>query len=275
LLGANFHEVRFLDSDSGAIAVIILGFLLGLKHATDADHVVAVGTIVSEYRNALRSLWIGASWGLGHTAPLLILGIVILLLKSAVMDFYEDVAHYFEFGVAVMLVFLGLQVYWNLRRRELHVHEHDHDGDAHMHIHGTHSSQEDPSIEKEHSLLSPGRPFFRAKSFVIGFIHGLAGSAAVMLFLLPTIDSFMRGLLYLILFGVGTVISMALITILLSIPFVIGANNRRITNVVNGIAGSASIIFGLLLMSDIALGTELTNLFYVPIEESQIEKLIE
>jgi|TARA_B110000014_G_scaffold253755_1_gene233510 ABC-type nickel/cobalt efflux system permease component RcnA len=256
--------VFFLDTDSGAIAVVILGFLLGLKHATDADHVVAVGTIVSEYRNAFRSLWIGASWGLGHTAPLLILGIVILLLKSAVMDFYEGVAHYFEFGVAIMLVFLGLQVYWNLRRRELHVHEHAHDGDAHMHIHGTHSSQDDPSIEERHSLFNPGRPFFRAKSFVIGFIHGMAGSAAVMLVLLPTIDSFMTGLGYLILFGVGTVFSMALITILLSVPFVLGANNRRITSIVNGVAGTASIIFGLLLMSDIAFDTGLTDPFYLP-----------
>ena len=264
-----------MEAQSGAIAVIILGFLLGLKHATDADHVVAVGTIVSEYRNAFKSLWIGASWGLGHTAPLLILGIVILLLKSVVMDFYEGVAHYFEFGVALMLVFLGLQVYWNLRKKDLHVHEHAHDGDSHMHIHGTHSSVEDPSIETGHALFNPGRPFFRLKSFVIGFIHGMAGSAAVMLVLLPTIDSFMTGLFYLILFGVGTVFSMALITILLSVPFVLGANNRRITAVINGVAGSASILFGLLLMADIAFGTELTSPFYLPIEESQIEKLIE
>ena len=253
-----------MDSDSGAIAVVILGFLLGLKHATDADHVVAVGTIVNEYGNALRSLWVGASWGLGHTTPLLVLGIVILLIKSAVMDFYKGVAHYFEFGVAAMLIFLGLQVYWNLRRRQLHVHQHAHDGDSHMHIHGTHSSQEDPSIEKPHSLFNPGRPFFRLKSFLIGLIHGMAGSAAVMLVLLPTIDTFTTGLVYLILFGVGTVFSMALITILLSVPFVISSNNERITNIVNGVAGTASIIFGLLLMSDVAFDTKLTEPFYLP-----------
>jgi ABC-type nickel/cobalt efflux system permease component RcnA len=253
-----------LDSDSGAIAVVILGFLLGLKHATDADHVVAVGTIVSEYGNAFRSLWVGVSWGLGHTAPLLILGIIILLLKSAVMDFYERVAHYFEFGVAAMLIFLGLQVYWNLRRRQLHVHQHAHDGDSHMHIHGTHSSQEDPSIEKPHSLFNPGRPFFRLKSFLIGFMHGMAGSAAVMLVLLPTIDTFTTGLVYLILFGVGTVFSMALITILLSVPFVISSNNKRVTNIVNGAAGTVSIIFGILLMSDVAFDTKMMELFYLP-----------
>ena len=91
--------------DAG-LAALTMGFLLGLKHATDADHVVAVATIVSEFKNAFRALWVGASWGLGHTVPLLVLGIVIILFKNVVMDSYEDVAPYFEFGVGVMLRFL-------------------------------------------------------------------------------------------------------------------------------------------------------------------------
>jgi len=81
---------------------------------------------------------------------------------------------------------------------------------------------------------------------------------------LPTIDTFTTGLFYLILFGVGTVFSMALITILLSVPFVISSNNKRITNIVNGVAGTASIVFGLLLMSDVAFDTKLTEPFYLP-----------
>ena len=122
------------------------------------------------------------------------------------------------------------------------------------------------------------RDYFISFLFSVGTLWGVGASFGVAfhgvtLLLRDPLNLVLN--VYLILFGVGTVISMALITILLSIPFVIGANNRRITNVVNGIAGSASIIFGLLLMSDIAFGTELTNLFYVPIEESQIEKLIE
>ena len=113
--------------ESGALAALTLGLLLGLKHATDADHVVAVSTIVSEYRNAWRGIWVGASWALGHTTPLLVLGIIILLLKEALLDRYQDVAPIFEFGVGVMLVFLGVQVFWNLRRGRLHVHQHTHD----------------------------------------------------------------------------------------------------------------------------------------------------
>ena len=105
-----------MDLQSGALLALTLGFLLGLKHATDADHVVAVSTIVSEYRNAWRGIWVGASWGLGHSTPLLVLGVIILLLKDAILDRYEEIASVLEFGVAVMLVFLGAQVFWNLRR---------------------------------------------------------------------------------------------------------------------------------------------------------------
>jgi ABC-type nickel/cobalt efflux system permease component RcnA len=239
------------------ITVIFLGFLLGLKHATDADHVVAVTTIVNEYKNAFQGVWIGASWGLGHTTPLLIIGIVILIFKNIVLDFYEDVAHYFEFGVGVMLVLLGIQVYWNLRKGRLHVHQHSHDGDQHMHIHATHDSKDSSDVDKSHSMFNPGKPFFRMKSFVIGFIHGIAGSAAVMLVLLPTIESFFVGLIYLLLFGVGTVVSMALITIVLSLPFAISGNHQKLNNVITGIAGTSSVIFGIALMSDIAFNTTL------------------
>ena len=193
-----------MEVQSGAIIALTLGFLLGLKHATDADHVVAVSTIVSEYRNAWKGIWVGASWGLGHTTPLLVLGIVILLLKDVALSRYEPIAPVFEFGVGVMMVFLGLQVFWNLRRGRLHVHEHQHDAQAHLHIHGTHEASEEAVSLESHGFFKPGRPFFRAKSYLIGIIHGLAGSAAVMLVLLPQITSFAVGFGYLLLFGVGT-----------------------------------------------------------------------
>jgi len=246
-----------MEFGSGAVAAVTLGFLLGLKHATDADHVVAVATIVSEFKNAFRSLWIGASWGIGHTAPLLVLGIIILVFKEVVMRSYENVASYFEFGVGVMLVFLGLQVYWTLRRGRLHIHHHDHDGETHLHIHGTHDAEEDPSVQRQHGVFNPGKPFFRMKSFVIGMVHGLAGSAAVMLALLPTIDSFLSGVAYLLLFGVGTVLSMSVITIVLSVPFAVSGSHENVNKVISGAAGTVSIFFGIALMSDISFGTSL------------------
>mgnify|MGYP002023662133 CR=1 FL=1 len=81
-----------MEIESGVMSALALGFLLGLKHATDADHVVAVSTIVSQYRNAWKGLWVGSSWGLGHTTPLLVLGIVILIFKEAVLERYEATA---------------------------------------------------------------------------------------------------------------------------------------------------------------------------------------
>lgn len=118
----------------GFFAAILLGFLLGLRHAADADHVVAVSTIVSRERNMWRGLWVGASWGVGHTTPLLLLGTLILVFKEAVLDRYEAVAHVLEFGMGVMLVYLGVHVLW-LLRRHLHIHEHLEAAPPHVHIH--------------------------------------------------------------------------------------------------------------------------------------------
>ena len=243
-----------MDLQSGMLAALVLGFLLGLKHATDADHVVAVSTIVSEYRNPWRGLWIGASWGLGHTTPLLVLGVVILVLKETVLRPYEALAPYFELGVGAMLIFLGVQVFWNLKRGKLHVHEHTHDK-PHVHIHATHITNDQPEHGQVHGLLlKPGKPFFRPKSFFIGIMHGLAGSAAVMLVLIPQISSFAAGLGYLVLFGGGTMLSMAAITLLMGVPFAVSSGFRRINQGVTGVAGMASIVFGVLLISAWTLG---------------------
>ena len=243
--------------DSGAAAALALGFLLGLKHATDADHVVAVSTIVGEYRNAWRGIWVGGSWGLGHTTPLVILGTVMLLFKEAVMAQYESIAPALEFGVGVMLLFLGAQVFWNLTRGRLHLHEHAEEHEAHIHIHGTHSKGEGDAEERPHGFFHFGKPFFRVKSYTIGVVHGLAGSAAVMLALLPTLPSFWAGIGYLALFGVGTMLSMAMVTLLLGVPFAITGGHERVNRFVSAVAGTASAVFGVALMSDIMLGTAL------------------
>ena len=107
-----------MDIETGALAVLILGFLLGLKHATDADHVVAVSAIVTEQRNIWRGLWIGGSWGAGHSTPLLLVGLLVLVLKDYVLGQYEAIAPFLEFGVGIMLVYLGVSVVWNIRRGE-------------------------------------------------------------------------------------------------------------------------------------------------------------
>lgn len=245
-----------MESQSGAVAALILGFLLGLKHATDADHVVAVSTIVNESRNAWRGLWVGGSWGLGHSAPLIVVGIAILVMKETILRRYEAVALYFEFGVGIMLVLLGIQVFWNLRKGKLHVHQHSHGSGPHMHIHASHRQGKEPQAET-HEFFRFGKPTFRVKSFMIGVVHGLAGSAAVMLVLLPQISSFWVGIGYLVLFGIGTIFSMSAITLILGVPFALSHSFSRMNRIVSYAAGLTSILFGVFLMTELSLGTNL------------------
>ena len=252
-----------IDIGSGAWAALALGLLLGLKHATDADHVVAVAAIVSGSRgNLWRSIWIGASWGLGHTVPLFAVGIVILALKASFLDTYEGIAPYFELAVSVMLVGLGAQVLWNLARGRLHMHAHLDTDSPHVHIHSSHSPPSDaPETDAvaehgdgghSHALWPSIRPTFRPRSFAIGLVHGLAGSAAVMLALVPTIESTAVGLGYLALFGVGTILSMAAITLAMSAPFRASAGSVPIRNVIVAMAGLASLAIGGALMAETA-----------------------
>lgn len=234
---------------------------MGLRHATDADHVVAVSTIVGQHNNPWRGLWIGASWGLGHTTPLLILGTVILFLKEAVLDRYEAIAPALEFGVGVMLVALGLQVFWNLRRGRLHVHEHTHEGvGQHIHVHASHPASNETDTQSDHIRAKAGRGFFRLKSYIVGVVHGLAGSAAVMLLLLPQVSSVALGVVFILLFGLGTIISMGAITLLLGVPFALTDQFAKLNGAVVSVAGVASVLFGVALMVEIGLGISLVPL---------------
>ena len=244
-----------MDIETGVLAVLILGFLLGLKHATDADHVVAVSTIVTEQRNIWRGLWIGASWGAGHSTPLLLVGLVILVLKDWVLGQYEAIAPFLEFGVGIMLVYLGVSVVWNIWRGKVHIHQHTHNA-PHVHIHATHEarSTHETTADGHNSFFAFGKPVFRVKSYVIGIVHGLAGSAAVMLALLPTIDSFLTGVGYLVLFSVGTMMSMAVVTVVLAVPFVATGGNAMLNRSVGVVAGAMSAVIGVVVMSEIVLG---------------------
>ena len=247
-----------MDIGSGIPVVLTIGFLLGLKHATDADHVVAISTIVTEQRNIWRGLWIGGSWGAGHSTPLIVLGLIILALKDLVLGRYETVAPYLEFGVGIMLVFLGVQVIWNIRRGKLHLHQHTHDDNSHVHIHATHNPKATHSAENDRNegFLVFGKPTFRLKSYLIGVIHGLAGSAAVMLVLIPAIDSFFAGVVYLLLFSVGTVLSMGIATVILSVPFVVSGANVTLNRAVGIGAGAMSVALGAIVMSEIVWDVE-------------------
>jgi len=227
----------------GAWAVLGLGLVFGLKHATEVDHIVAVTTIVSEQRNLLRAALVGALWGAGHTISLIAVGIVVLALRVAIP---ELVADWLEFGVALMIIGLGLSALVRVLRRrrpDVHVHEHVHDDRPHAHIHfheeGTeHASSNTPHT---HTVARLG-----LKPLLVGAMHGLAGSAALTLLVLTQIASPLVGLLYLSVFGLGSILGMLLMSCLVGLPFVLGA--RKLTRVNFALQATASVLsiaFGL------------------------------
>ena len=234
-------------AELGLLAALALGILLGSKHSLDPDHVVAVSTIVSEYKNPLRSFWVGISWGLGHTTTLLIIGIAIIALRLTIP---ERMALLFEFAVGVMLVGLGIQVIYSFRKKKVHQHAHGHEEEAHHHFHSHSKSPE--HVPEHHNTHGIGKPFLRRKSYVIGLVHGLAGSAALTLLVLASIESPIAGLAYILLFGLGSVLSMGIMTVIIGLPFVMSAGRLpNLNRPIQYAVGSLSILFGGFLMYQI------------------------
>jgi high-affinity nickel-transport protein len=232
-----------------ALPLLGLGFVLGLKHATEADHLVAVSTIVSEHRSVWRSAAVGALWGLGHTASLFAAGAVLIALRVRIP---EGVASALELAVALMIVLLGTRIlYLVLRgRRDVHVHAHTHGGrtHTHLHFHGRSDAHRAPDAHAVSHAWHKG--LWGWRPFAVGAVHGLAGSAALTLFVLG--GEVMRGgsrlvgFAYLLVFGLGSVGGMLLMSTLIGLPFVLTAQRfRRVDTPVRLLAGAASILFGL------------------------------
>ncbi len=204
-----------------------------MKHALDADHVVAVSTIVVENRKLWRSSLIGAFWGLGHTLTLLLVGVAILVGKLSIP---ERVALVFELAVGAMLVILGLLVARRMVRERWHLHPHTHEGHAHVHWH----SHKD-AADHEHAHLP-------MKSLVVGMVHGLAGSAALMLLVLATIKSVWEGIFYILVFGVGSIGGMMLLTTAISVPLLWAARLEKTQRAITVLVSVVSIGLGLAIM---------------------------
>ena len=213
-------QLVLTDTFSFAIG---LGFILGLKHATEADHLIAVTTIVSEQRSVLRSSLVGAIWGVGHTLSLLLAGLLVILLRVAIP---EQIATGIGFAVAVMIVMLGARVLHSAWRAEPHCHCH------------TLSDQQTP-------------PQFRAgwKPLLIGMMHGLAGSAGLTLLILTDVmrgGSSARGVAYLLIFGIGSIGGMMMMSAVVSLPFVFSTGRfEKVHQPIKFVAGFCSVLFGI------------------------------
>ena len=196
------------------LPILLVGFVLGIRHATDADHVVAVAALVSRERRASAASKLGAMWGAGHMLTVMLVGGAIIAFGVALP---EHIALSLELCVGVMLIALGA---YNLASRHVH----------------------------ENAAPRTGR-----QSFGVGVVHGLAGSAAIALMMLATIRDPRWAVAYLALFGVGTIAGMTAITSAMALPLVLAARAQRVRDALPRFAGILSLGFGFFVVYRIAL----------------------
>ena len=248
----NLLEVVFgpLEGNMSAIApagLLALGLVTGLRHSLEADHIAAVSTIVAGGTDSIkkfrRAPLLGVLWGLGHTVSLFVVGLVVLLLAISIP---EKVSGMMEFGVGIMLVFLGVTALTGFsfgrflrgmfeRGRHAHVHAHEDIGFVHSHEHE----------HKENHKHGH-------KSLIVGMVHGMAGSGALMLVVLSTINSVPLGLAYIAIFGAGSIASMAAMSTLISLPFA-KSRNHRLSLVLKYVSAVIALAIGVGLMYELGV----------------------
>jgi ABC-type nickel/cobalt efflux system permease component RcnA len=252
-----------ISNDAAPLGVAFLGLILGMRHATDADHVIAVTTIVSAEKRIGAAARIGIAWGLGHSLTIFMVGGAIILFKLTIP---ARLAMGMEFAVAIVLILLGIstlaQSSPRLARRFgfkksnedlfAHTHVHEHDGVAHVHPHA--HAHGDEHTHDSHLLTGdmPQSPFARGshqRAFGVGLIHGLAGSAAIALLVLSAIPNPIWGLAYLAIFGFGTIVGMALITTAIGLPISLTASRLgELNRALLAGAGALSLGYGIFLV---------------------------
>lgn len=208
------------------LLVLGIGFLLGIKHALEPDHIIAVSTIASQSKKIWKSSLAGVFWGIGHTLTLLIFDIVLILMKDEIPEAW---AMSLEFLVGIMLVYLGMTTIFSWEK----AHEHDH---------------------------SERRTYL--KSMVIGIVHGLAGSAAMVLLTMSTIEVAWQGAVYILIFGVGTCLGMLLFTTILSIPFVTSTSSKKMNRSLIRMTGIVSTVFGIYYMYNLGVNEQLFSIWF-------------
>ena len=238
------------------LALAGFGFLLGMRHATDADHVIAVTTILNRSRRFLDTTLIGALWGLGHTITVVIVGVLIIGFNVVIPP---PVGLAMEFAVALMLIGLGiLNLTGGLRSlterltppAPMHAHDHAHGGTEHGHLHG-HGSDE--RLAGRGVVASFGW-YQLLRPVAVGLVHGLAGSAAVALLVLATIQDPGPALASLVIFCVGVAAGMAILTTVIGLPFMLSSTKSvQINRWLTIGSGVLSLAFGLLLAYEIGI----------------------
>lgn len=244
-------------------SILALGFFLGMRHATDSDHVIAVSTIVSRERDVRHAAIIGMFWGVGHSITLLAVGGGIVVFGLVIP---QRLGLSLEFCVALMLILLGafnlrmafrnVRAKSRLRGDDHHDHPHRHGDYVHSHAHGhaldTHGhSEESVPPARLDRRFGYSKAYRALRPTIIGVVHGLAGSAAIALLVLPIIPNPLWALMYLLIFGAGTIAGMMLITTAIAVPFSYSARFEFLHRHLGAVAGVVSFSFGLFLVYQI------------------------
>lgn len=221
-------------------SILFLGFLIGMRHALEADHVAAVASLVSKNHSMGDSLKHGAVWGLGHTATLVLFGSMIVLMDSLVP---AQFALMLELAVGLMLIALGVDVLRRFVKDKIHFHSHRHVNEAihiHAHSHRGEARHHHANHEHEHEHANG----FPLRTLFVGLMHGMAGSAALILLTLQTVSSPLIGLAYIVLFGVGSIVGMTALSVIISIPLRSATGITWLYNAFHLAIGTTTIVLG-------------------------------
>jgi len=228
-------------------SILLLGLLIGMKHAMEADHVAAVASLSTRSGSLLETVRQGAVWGLGHTITLFFFGGAVLLLDTLIP---ENFAQLLELAVGGMLVLLGVDVMRRVIRDRIHFHRHRHGEQEHFHAH-SHRNCGDHQLDPHQHAHGKGFP---VRALLVGMMHGMAGSAALILLVLQTVDSPWQGLLYIALFGLGSILGMALLAAAISLPLRYSARNLTWAhNGITALVGLVTIGFGGMLIYELGI----------------------
>ncbi len=228
------------------LSLLLLGLVIGMRHALEADHIAALASLTSNNQSIKETIKHGAVWGLGHTLTLFIFGSITLLMGRTLSDQLVSVL---EFSVGAMLLILGLDVLRQLIKKRIHFHQHRHGKERHFHAHshaGEKRQQHNPEKHQHHHVKT-----FPLRTFLVGLMHGMAGSAALIVLTLQTVSSTFQGILYILFFGLGSMVGMAVLSFIIAIPLRRSAQGLTwVHNGFQGLVGFATILIGGLLMSE-------------------------